>query len=394
MDDHTSMDTLRLPGALTHIPEFHDCQRFIAQRKLLFWSWQEYQSLLAIWVRNELDSVAFPMVTGGLVSGAADSLGATVPGTVRYWLGDSLVESTLPEVKETGVAVALVWSDGRGYGPLGIHPGYNCLYLYDPAAWKARMVPVADENECHDNVDPAAVGGMELPVYENRVPGRGNDDYPPVARWDQGGRRSYYAAVKCLAAWCEIGRKPEESSSQSYAGGRTRDVKGWYDEQNLAVWTDGGRWPTHILGAAFPDEGLDALTRTKFPEGTWVPVAQVVLRADGKRAPNGDELETYHRKFNFELASTKGDTNHVEFCYGSADRCFVGTGVNPPSCTGYGVGQYWARIISAGTRDTAYRCVTYTDHGVTMPGMVRWRWLANDEKNWVSCPSGCCQVNQ
>ena len=393
MDDHGSRVTLALPGPISTVPEFHDCQRFIVSRKFLGQRWREYQPLEAIWVRDQLDSVRFPALTGGVIPARADSVGTVVPGGVSYWVGDSSLADSSPATTAVGVAVALVKSDGKGYAPLGIRPGYNCLYLYNPLAWQAIMVPVDNERACFDNREISALSGTPLAVRETRVPGRGNRDYPPVVRWEQGAR-GYNVGIKCLGAWCEIG--PDMGSSAAYTGGRTREVKGWYDEQHLAVHTASGKqWPTTIQGTFFPDEGLYDLSRLGFPHDTWVPVAQVALQpAAGMPPPATDELRAYRTKFNF-TAKSVSQPDSIFFCYGSRTGCFPGPAVaSAPACNKPGEGQYWAKIVSTESGATAYRCVTYTNHGVTLPGVVRWRWLANDEKGWVSCPSGCCQVNQ
>jgi hypothetical protein len=214
-----------------------------------------------------------------------------------------------------------------------------------------------------------------------------------VVRWEQGAQ-GYNIGIKCLGAWCEIG--PDVGSSAAYAGGRTREIKGWYDEQHLAVHTASGRqWPTTIQGTFFPDERLYDLSRLGFPLDTWVPVAQVALQpAAGMPPPATDELHAYRNKFNF-TGNSVSQPDSIFFCYGSRTGCFPDSAVaSAPTCSKPGEGSYWAKIVSAAPRTTAYRCVTYTNHGVTLPGVVRWRWLANDEKGWVSCPSGCCQVNQ
>lgn len=396
MDD-TTLGILLLPGPTTRIPEFHDCQRFIVHDKSPWGSWREYGPLEAIWVRGGLDTVSFPLPTGGSIPGRADSSRTDPdnPAVTLFWVNDTLGMTEGPATEAVGVAVALVWSSEGGFADLGIEAGYNCLYLYStsPGTWEAKMVPVKDQADCFANVVPSTVTGTVLAVRERKFPGRGSDDFPPVVRWQQG-PRSYNVGVRCLAAWCEIG--PDEGlTAAAYGLGRTREIKGWYDEQHLAVHTAGGKqWPTSILGTAFPDEGLDALTRNGFTPNTWLPVAHTVLRHDpGFDAPQADEFQTYEQKFNFDAGSVPELMNTISFCFGTQAGCFPDSQVNPPTCNKAGEGLYWARITSA-TGRTVHRCVTYTNHGMTLPGVVRWRWLANDEKNWVSCPSGCCQVNQ
>jgi len=416
IEDSIAIDTLNLvlPGSIAGIPEFHDCQRFIVHRYNAQGQWREYGALAAIWVRDSLDFVVYPVVTGGLIGGGCDSASYVVHGQPLCWAADSsyvipdlnspLGRSPGSPTNANAVPVALVWSDAK-YEPFGIKPGFNCLYLYDPVAWKAKMVPMADQKSCRENIDPGKVDGRELAVRETRVPGRGNSDYPPVVRLEQGlspTRRGfrYYVGIKCMAAWCEIGRPPFLTRG-AYSGDRTREIKGWYDEQHLAVHTQNDRqWPTGLLATTFPDPELDALNKNAWPTGVWIPVARTWLRAEpapikGTAEVLQDELDMYRQKFNLEPGAYISDVNTVSFCAGDQQTCFKDQAASAPNCELSGQREYWARIVSVSGR-TQYRCVTYTPHkevGYRIPGVVRWRWLENDEKGWVSCPSGCCQVD-
>jgi hypothetical protein len=159
------------------------------------------------------------------------------------------------------VPVVLVYSDKEAYPLLGIDSGFNCLYLYNPPQWKAKMVPVSGQKDCsRENIDPALVQGTGLQVRETMASGRSNADYPPVARWDVDAYGKYFIGIKCLAAWCEIGT--DFGASPDYHGDRTREIKGWYDEQYLSVRTANyPSWPTAIRGTAFPDPLLDRYTQ-------------------------------------------------------------------------------------------------------------------------------------
>ena len=392
MDGHHALvpDTLVLAGSLSKVPEFHDCQRFISRKT------QEYESLYAIWVRESLDVVVYPTGLGGGIPGNADSVGNRLAAGTPYVIGDSTFTASGEPTEAVGVPVAIVWSDKLPYPDLGIEPGYNCLYMYDPPAWKAKMVPVGDQKDCSPdvNVNPTQVTGTNLAVRRSMVAGLNNGDYPPVARWDADSAGRYFIGIKCLAAWCEVGN--EILKSPGYSGDRTRTVPGWYDEQYLAVSTTiHPHWPSRILGTMFPDPLLDGYMRTGFPVGTFVTVAWTALsQGPGKGPPDPTHLGVYKTKFNFDPAPVTGAMNRIELCRGPRDTCIPAGIANPPTCPAAASDTLWARISSGATGAVAYRCVTYTDHGVDMPGVVRWRWLANDEKGWVPCPSGCCQVNQ
>jgi hypothetical protein len=378
-------ESLSLPGRIATIPEFHDCQRFIGPG-------EQYGSLYAIWVREGLDNTVFPSRGGGGIPGRADSVGE-VRGRIHYGVGDSIVMVTGVRTDSVGVAVALVWSDSLPYQPLGIQRGFNCLYLYDPPAWKATMVPVGEQQNCNRvrNVDPRGVG-TPLNVRPVRARPFLNADYPPVARWDADQRGRYFIGIKCAAAWCEIGNNI--GTSPSYPGHRTRRVRGWYDEQYLAVSSQSGPGrPTRILGTIIPDSLLDRYIGAGFPADTFVTVAWTALTTGpGKPDPDPADLQAYKTKFNFDAASVGDSMNQIQFCRGSKAACIPADEPKPPPCPP--ADTLWARIISGKTKATEYHCVTHTKHpGVQIPGVVRWRWLANDEQGWVSCPNGCCKVN-
>lgn len=414
MDDPTTGDTLRLPGTITFVPEFHDCQRFIVRRRTWFSTSREYSALHAIWVRDRLDTVSFPVSLSGIIPPSADSIGLpdveqgvsyrvagsefrTGPFGLNAWittaLGDTVVVASGQQTP-SGVAVALIWSDGP-YEPLGIEPGFNCLYLHLSPTWQGLMVPVGeDQKACFENVDPQNVSGRPLHVLRTINAKFTADDYPPVARWDWDPRsRQYYVGIRCAAAWCEIRSSENVGSSASQtAGGRTREIKGWYDQQYLAVRTaDNRQWPTKILGTLYPDPGLHDLLASPsgFPKDKWVRVAYVEIGVGTEGEAPTDEQAVYETKFGFGF----GVTSTISYCLPTNQdpaKC-PGLGT-PPLCPGEGERSYWA-MIETPNKPPRYRCVTYTNHWMQMPGVVRWRWLANDETTWVSCPNGCCKVS-
>jgi hypothetical protein len=393
--DTISQD-LTLPGPITRVPEFHDCQRFIV-RKGLFNQVKTFGALYAIWVRFKLDSVEFPLPT---ISGPNSALGCSGALVVRDTTGycvpiDSASRGVVSSLTftTTAVPVALIYSYGGRYHPLAIEPGYNCLYLYysspDTTVWQAKMVPVTKEESCDANVNPATVAGTMLYVKRSAPQGYTGDDYPPVGRWDQDPRSGrYYAGLRCRAAWCEVGPKGfQTSAGYTAATGspqltRVFAIKGWYDEQHLAFPSGSDLTPSEVMGTVFPDPRLGELTQADY-ESQWVPVAHTVLNA----GPG-----PYKAKLNFAAGSYPNAMNTMLFCHGSEAACIPPSRNGELSCNP-GQGEYWAMIISVAQADTAYRCITYRPHpGIPIPGTIRWRWLTNDETTWARCPEGCCQV--
>lgn len=397
---YDTISQLALPGPITNVPEFHDCQRFIV-KKGLFNNVMRFGALYAIWVREKLDSAVFPVP---IAVGPGNIVNCPNQTLVRDTSGlcvplDSASSSVLASVTVTATAVpvALIYSYGGRYHPLAIESGFNCLYLYhasgDTMAWKAKMVPVVLEKDCFANVDPNAVTGSELFVRRSAPEGYSGIDYPPVGRWDQDpitGR--YYASLRCSAAWCEIGPRAFVSSAGytpapgSAQHTRVVAIKGWYDEQHLAFPSGSDLMPSDVMGTAFPDPMIDKLTLEDFDATQWIPVAYTVLSA----GPT-----PYKEKLNYTEGSYPSAMNTVQFCHGTKERCIPEPIRSQLSCNVADQGEWWAMITAATQTEPAYRCVTYRAHpGITMPGTVRWRWLASDETNWVKCPNGCCQVQQ
>src|SRR2546428_384861 len=105
-----TVDTIPLSGPVTKIPEFHDCQRFIQHVN-------RYDSVYAIFAAFRLESLP------ARLKGARDSAES-----------DGKAYRTVP--------VATIYSYGGEYDPLGIKPGFNCLFLYRKGAqWGAKMIP-------------------------------------------------------------------------------------------------------------------------------------------------------------------------------------------------------------------------------------------------------------
>lgn len=374
-----------IPGSdpITGIPEFHDCQRFVRGDR--------YDSLYAIFAAFRLESL---------------------PAKLR--LADSLAK--LQGKAHGTVPVATIYSYGGTYPPLGIQPGFNCLFLFrDDGVWGAKMVswgPV--DPDCADRDPESQAAGTTLQV----LPSTGaftDPDYPPVARWDRAKGGTHYIGIKCGPAWCEVGQ-PGFVPSMPYTipqpsfdlvSGlpatliemkRVTGVKGWYDAQELASVASGWARPSGVHGVLIPHPVLDRLNSVAGFKNRWIHVADAVLL-------DGD----------YKWTLRKG-VNKIYLCHGSpaSDGCNVDLAVVPtppgiplsscppgPDPDGF---PWWMMVASAaGTREV--RCVKRVDHkaelaqyiathpnqvDIQIPGAARWRWMVDDESGWIRCPTGCC----
>lgn len=376
-----------VPGPQTNIPEFNDCQKFVLKDpvsgKLSYGP-----ALLAVFASYRLDSLTLDTTSANVFAAAE----------------------------------VLNYSTSFTYAQLGIKPYFNCLYLFGaPGQLRARMIAVgANETQCQNSYSPTNTAGQELAVREIHVAGfKAGKDYPPVARWDWDASTSVqYIGLRCGNAWCEIGPgKPEDpatpafTSSSSYANAasgsledRVRAIKGWYDEQLLAIDSAGESRLTGLRGDVFPDTNLATLTEPMI-DGQWRVVSHIALRQPETAGTLVKELEHYRVKFNLDpvpQGSSLKDMNHVLLCFGTVSSCSVpGTATVSmlQSCGKVALGnatttkRYWTQITSK-VRPSMYRCMTARSHGtVFIPSTARWRWLARDETSWRWCPAGCCEVN-
>ena len=362
-----TITTIPLAGPISNVPEFHDCQELIKDNG--------YLSLYAIFASFRLDLLA-------------DSL-----DTLKYTI-----------TKRAFPAAEIYSSDTHEYGPLAIKPYFNCLYFYrDGSQWRANMVPIGkDEKDCGKPLVNPATAGTELKVLP--VSPKSNDDaYPPVARWDwDPAHGEQYIGIKCGVAWCEVGSQQFAPASALTAGpsfdpitgfttttgtDQVYAIKGWYDEQQLAVpAAAGGVQPGAVHGVIIPNPVLGQLNQaTDFhPTSSkpWVHVATANVTGP----------------YSSKLHLRNGD-NKIYLCYGTAIECHVPGPV--PTCPPSADGKWWAKIESPYwlwpfwlSHKATYRCVTQRPHpSVKIPGTVRWRWTVDDETGWIRCTNGCCQVN-
>jgi hypothetical protein len=375
---------LSVPRLTTNVPEFHDCQKFLLLE------------------RGRAESEAF----------VYDSLYAIFAYPGLAWIVDTLEALHSNGAPRPAIAAAEIYTFGKGYAPLGIGANFNCLYLYvgaERGTLAAKMVQVgAKEEQCGAAIDPRSVPGKDLVVRRTPERGYSTRDYPTAARWDWStAGNQQYIGIRCGDAWCEIG-DPSFASSPQYAGSSTNpaahvvQIKGWYDEQVLA--DTGPLRPGAVTATIIPDPALRTFQFDTLGAKTWTTVAHVAL--------NGSS-QYYARKFNFFPAAVSSELrgmNRIELCYGTRRDCGVPKPSDPNTLSVYCGGLdrvwswlpswpqriWWARFTAAsGARPLMYRCITRRTHagmGMGSPGTTRWRFLGDDETQWVDCRQGCCET--
>jgi len=304
-----------------------------------------------------------------------------------------------------GVLYAEVISWGGTYDRLGIKPNFNCLYLYDSAALKAVMVPVdMAEASCGQVIDPISVDGTRLHVRVTRRMGLVAADYPGVARWDVNpATGATYIGMACAPdVWCEIGSgiastptgiagnysRQYESASQDTKVRRVIEVKGWYDEQQLAILDAAGRpVPSGFVATMIPHPDLDSYTDASFSAGTWLPAATIVIRR---------QIDKYKHSLNLDpsVAPPWMKVNNGFLCRGILKQCIPDPAQRTHlklACLDPQSVNWYAKVVSV-KGDVMFRCISYYHHQTQspIPGTVRWAWFDTDEGGWWRCPNGCC----
>jgi hypothetical protein len=350
---YTVTTVIPASGPISLVPEYHDCQRMLSSNK------SAYGSLIAVFARSGLDSIPDPPAVRGTLN------------RVVYFAAEQ--------------AAATILNYDGPYDPLHIESGINCLYLYAiNGKWAAHIIKTGDEHDCLKPLS-SFTGGTDLKV--NVI---GDKDVPPVARWDWDDRhREQYIGIRCGTQWCEVYNpsNPALASSARYVGPPKVSVKGWYDEQVLAVngpSTGPILVPGGVVGTIFPIGDLAQNPESVFT--TWKPVARVSLAAPSP---------AYLAKFSFVVGPPPDAKSVVSLCMGTRDACHVPSTANVTPCN-QGGDPWWARIESgtdANSTIVGYHCVIRRKHsGVSIPGVVRWRWQTTDDDMWIRCPVGCCQV--
>lgn len=358
------------------IPEFHDCQ------KLLLDSGRAYGPLVAIFATYDLASLDTALMR-------------------RDPRGEGRI----------ALAGAVIHNFGDLYEPLNLASGFSCLYLWRTGTavptWHAKTVAAPDAAACSTPYvpTPGEPAALEVRPVRARFFDEGSD-YPAVARWDWDDQnKKQYMGLRCGAAWCEVGLtgfRPSAPYGAAATSGsdaeRVKRIKGWYDEQSLAVPGPGGAFiPGKARATVIPAPKRDLVDSNYHHR--WARVAYIAL----------DRPSRYYRK-KLNLYFTRPGAplsllNVLSFCKGTRTECRVPApsagvpfsaecGDESEATPGE---RWWVRIDAARGRGRGpmYRCVDRVGHeteGVDIPPTARWHWLNEDETVWKECVTGCCQV--
>jgi hypothetical protein len=413
-DREATLTQFTLPDRGTDVPEFHDCQKFLVG------DGTTYGPLIAIFSAWELDRVNARLDSAAGTLSREKPPAAAEPDRRDASGATSPLQGPAPDAGASGTAAGPTLAPGGG-GPFGlatalivnlgeryraddfvIEPGYSCLYMWriPGGEWGAKILQVGNEKLCGVTLEAAATAGIGLSVWVDRGGGSNPNDYPPVARWDYDPiSRQQYISIKCGMAWCEIGSKSFKPND-AYPNEKVARIKGWYDEQFLAVVKTAGAAavPSTLKGTLIPHPKLDSYVKADF-EKKWAVVSYVALTGN---APKSD-FDHYKSKLNLDPVAVGplAQLNKISLCNGTQTECLPSGAA--PKCSGPTVDPqpdkaWWGRIEAATTKTMLYTCVFREDHStmtppIHIPGTARWRWLLNDETTWERCIEGCCEID-
>jgi hypothetical protein len=391
-----------VPERTTDVPEFHDCQKFLVG------DGTQYGPLVAIFAAWELDKVTARLDSAAGIAPLARPVPGARSDTLTPTSGATAAAPNTGASGSFGLAAALIVNLGARYrvDDFDIRPGYNCLFMWrgGKVQWKAIIVPVADEKTCTNPLGLDSVNtSLGLKVVEDKTGGNDSKAYPPVARWDYDPvSKQQYIGIKCGAAWCEIGsRNFKPNAAYTALNDRVGRIKGWFDEQYLAIIKTGTGGPTapmpsRLKGTLIPHPDLDRYTAADF-DNRWAVVGYVALDGDTQQLP------FYKTKLNLERApvGNLNTLNEIAMCMGSKARCLPAGAASKCTLDGSEPGDqvlWWGRITAATSKAVIYKCVKREDHSmiqppIHIPGTARWRWLLADETSWTRCIEGCCEID-
>ena len=395
---HDAADTIPadIITGIEHVPEFHDCQRFIVKTE----AGLEYDSLFAIYASVTLDALT-------------DSLGPPLPDSVGQSVLDSVFNAhgsqpntAFPSGQFRGhhrvQAAALIAAEGS-YAHLGIEPGLSCLYLGRAGSrrpnggddWLGRVVKAATDEQarCPIKLWQDVPEGKNLVVKLSGTEEEFTADaeYPAVARWDWSEADStQYIGIKCGPAWCEVGAEgftpspplsPPDKASREVR--RVHLIKGWYDQQLLAKELPDGRLvPSRILGAVVPLPDLGEKELPHFKKRTHVANIVLVAVEDGQE----EALESYKMKYNFGETTTDRAIK-LRIKAGKTDEEWDGQFRRHWGPFGWFWTDKHRRVIRRPLPSS------FAAQGHTVPAVARWRWFQRDEGTWTRCSLGCCEAS-
>lgn len=273
----------------------------------------------------------------------------------------------------------------NAYRDLGLDNGINCVWLQarsptPTAPFDAWVTTAPDETACDEKETTTLRGPFAVVEVQEAAFSRPSD-YPPVARFAEDVSGRPVLAFKCLNAFCEVRRNHGQAQVRAprtlpnpidNTNGlhRVRAVKGWHDEQELALRQAGGDWVSSGVRASIvPDTGILNYDSAAFHD-VWIPAANIVIHSpltSGKYYDWGLRTGQNHVAVKFDTAVRK-------WIVGIFDTFNAGPipGTTPPRVT-------WKMRERMLHKNAA------------VPLTARFRWTVGDDGIWFPCGNSCCR---
>jgi hypothetical protein len=208
-----------------------------------------------------------------------------------------------------------------------------------------------------------------------------DEEYPATARWSwDRADRGHYIELRCGSSWCSFGAP---GFVPRHAGRFTQlppdSAPGWFDEQHLAVDGPDGRLVPGPWARIAPSAEY-AVARRAGPSEIAHVFRDGLIAAHMTFEP-GPSLAAYEQKFRLGTSQ-------------------LGTGERRAD-----IRMHWERYWIFWRRHRAWFQNPFGEPPASADvefmkgqshaavGATRWRWVEEDEKAWISCPSNsCCSI--
>ena len=214
-----------------------------------------------------------------------------------------------------------------------------------------------------------------------------------AARWDAdfgNGGRSQHISLRCGDSWCDVmpldaaGPVPDLRPGDLPSEARA-DLKGWYDQQYLALPDPEHPESLHpgpVLATYLPHRDLGGLKDSVFVN--WRVVGYIHLSEASPAYKEKLNLEAGWNTVSLLKGESPGNVVAVRDCRGAAQQS--------KDDEKHKLDPWWVKV-EAPAGGASYFCSyrqTHPGPAQDLPGIVRWRWLDDDETTWTRCPGGCC----
>lgn len=272
------------------------------------------------------------------------------------------------DIRPILVAVVEVGSGAIPSNPMRLTAGAtNCLYLkHDPLPPRKWTGYVTTEIN----------GACQSPTETDKIPAAARKEpnapnaaaYPPVTRFTEDNQGVTLVGAKCGGSWCEFGTNTALPSGNPSGGGVKDAVKGWHDEQVLAIASGTGLKRSKIRAIITPVASYDPkIWNNASSYGKWIPVARILVKA------NQQDLDA--TKYGHPASGPHWGLNTGE---NVLEMQFDGT-------------TFTGQLRHGNSTDPI--AITHRTDPGAFQTVARWRWRETDESGWIGCYDGCCVVD-